>query len=135
LSKILLSTVTVTAKSKEGSRTQSIGYLNNSTLRSIIRADEKIDKSLVETEAIMVTAQTIIKGKPLHYIKDVPILNKLNPVIRVLSTVNQAARFIDNPNWKDGLELGGQLALVIFCPECELMQLGYSMITTTIDCM
>lgn len=75
-----------------------------------------------------------------NIISDVPVLKQLGVVTSAVSAYNHASNFINDPNWKDGLEFLGNTALlaahVLFSEEelaINATEFIYNNVTTLID--
>ncbi|MFI5161249.1 MAG: DUF6443 domain-containing protein [Sphingobacteriales bacterium] len=100
---------------------------------------EVLDKSLNLTTDAIVGAQAVAGVGWKQMVREVPILKQLGVAAGIVGFANHAVNFYKNPNWKDGLEMAGQLGvwgLKIAFPESyiiDAVEFGYNNGTMVFD--
>lgn len=100
---------------------------------------DALDKSLNLTTDALVASQAAAGVGWKQMVRAVPILKQLGVATGIVGFVNHGVNFYKDPNWKDGLEMAGQLGvwgLKVAFPESyviDAVEFGYNNGTMVFD--
>ena len=110
---------------------------------TISTVSETFDRSMVATGDVIFSSLALsssLTKETFNIISDVPVLKQLGYVTTAVSIYNHASKFYKDPNWKDGLELAGNVAILaakVLFPEATVAinaaEFIYNNITTVVD--
>lgn len=107
-----------------GTASEVVVRPDNGSNGEVFEVSNMLDLSLNLNNDLIVISQAAAGIKWKNMLKEVPILKQIGTATGIISLVDHGINFYKKPNWKDGLEMGGQLGIMAFkvaFPEAQII--------------